>query len=178
MLTPEEGYLLRQCQERALLVQISGPMSYGAARTIAFHMGRDYEVLILDLSRVPLIGVTASLTIEKEVKSAYQQRRQKIYIVGAKGQVAERLRLFKVQNALPASNFVPTCYQALQMALITLGTEITPVEVAPAPPLPAGAKISRILGNGWQVLGEWRSPNSIDLPQERSRLGGLALSCV
>ena len=137
VLTPEEGHLLRQCAGRVLLIQISGPMSYGAARTIAFHMGRDYEVLILDLSRVPLIGVTASLTIEKEVKAAYCQRRRRIYIVGAQGQVADRLRRFKVQNALPAGNFLPTCNAALQLALMDL--EMTPFPAVYACPLPVAS---------------------------------------
>jgi SulP family sulfate permease len=132
-LTPEEAHLLQQARERVLLIQISGPMSYGAARTIAFHMGRSHEVIILDLSQVPLIGVTASLTIEKEVKAARQQRHRQIYIVGAQGQVADRLRRFKVHNALPASHFLPTCYRALTLALETLGEDITSVNYVNPP---------------------------------------------
>ncbi|WP_201278952.1 SulP family inorganic anion transporter [Leptolyngbya iicbica] len=132
-LTPEEAHLLQQARGRVLLIQISGPMSYGAARTIAFHMGRSHEAIILDLSQVPLIGVTASLTVEKEVKAARQQRQREIYIVGAQGQVADRLRRFKVHNALPSNHFLPTCYRALTLALETLGEDITSVNFVNPP---------------------------------------------
>ncbi|MEM6837048.1 MAG: SulP family inorganic anion transporter [Cyanobacteria bacterium P01_C01_bin.120] len=119
-LTTEEQRLLAQCQRRVLLIQMSGPMSFGAARTISFHMGRAYDVLILDLSDVPLIGVTASLTIETEVKLARRNGCGKILIVGAQGQVEDRLRRFQVQNTLPAGNFLPTCYHALKLASMVL----------------------------------------------------------
>ena len=106
-LAPKECQLLRQAQERGriILVHMSGPMSYGAARTIAFHMGQNFDVLILDLANVPLIGVTAAMTIEAEIKAAYRQRRGEIFLVGASGQVKERLRRFHVQDTLPAENF-------------------------------------------------------------------------
>ncbi|MGC1219075.1 MAG: hypothetical protein WA883_16500, partial [Phormidesmis sp.] len=44
-----------------------------------------------------------------------------IFIVGAEGQVKERLRRFQVQATLPSSNFVPTCYEALVRSLALLG---------------------------------------------------------
>ena len=71
-LTPSECQLLRRAQERGriILVHMTGPMSYGAARTIAFHMGQNFDVLILDLTNVPLVGVTAAMTIEAEIKAA------------------------------------------------------------------------------------------------------------
>ena len=122
-LTPYECQLLRQVQERGriILVHMSGPMSYGAARTIAFHMGQNFDILILDLTNVPLIGVTAAMTIEAEIKAAHRQRQGKIFIVGANGQVKERLRRFRVQDTLPAENFMPTCDSALNVALGCLG---------------------------------------------------------
>ena len=121
-LTPEECQLLLQCQKqgRIILLQMSGPMSYGAARTIAFHMGQDFDALILDLTNVPLMGVTAAMTVEAEIRTARQRRQGEIFIVGAKGQVKERLRRFRVQNSLPAENFMPSCYSALNTALASL----------------------------------------------------------
>ena len=121
-LTPEECQLLRQCQKRGriILLQMSGPMSYGAARTIAFHMGQDFDALILDLTNVPLMGVTAAMTVEAEIKTARHRRQGEIFIVGAKGQVKERLRRFRVQDTLPAENFMPSSYSALNIALASL----------------------------------------------------------
>ncbi|MEM7595058.1 MAG: SulP family inorganic anion transporter, partial [Cyanobacteria bacterium P01_A01_bin.83] len=103
-LTPEESQLLRQVQKqrRIILVHMSGPMSYGAARAIAFHMGQNFDILILDFTNVPLIGVTAAMTIEAEIKAARRQRQGEIFIVGASGQVKERLSKFRVQDTLPA----------------------------------------------------------------------------
>lgn len=128
VLTAEARQLMGEAQGRVLLIQMSGPMSYGAARTIAYHMGRDCGVLILDLSDVPLMGVSASLIVETEVKAARRNRRSEIFIVGAQGQVKERLRRFQVQKTLPASHFLPDCCYALRMALEVL--EIEPVKVA------------------------------------------------
>lgn len=123
-LTYEEKQMLRQGRERILLIQMSGPMSYGAARTIGYHMGRNYDVLILDLSNVPLIGVTAALTIESEIRVARCQRQSEIFIIGANDQVQERLRRFQVHNVLPIGNFLPSCYTALKIALTMVDTEI------------------------------------------------------
>ncbi len=130
-LTSKECQLLRraQGQGRIILVHMSGPMSYGAARAIAFHMGQNFDVLILDLTNVPLIGVTAAMTIEAEIKAARRQRQGEIFIVGASGQVKERLRRFRVQDNLPAENFLPSCYSALNVALNLLDTNVSEPEV-------------------------------------------------
>lgn len=124
-LTPEERHLLSQGRERILLVQMSGPMSYGAARTIAYHMGCDYDVLILDLRNVPLMGVTASLTIESEIRAARSQRQSKIFIVGATGQVKERLRRFHVQDTLPVGHFLTDLHQALTIASALINADVS-----------------------------------------------------
>lgn len=125
MLTPEEQRLLDRGNGRVLLIQMSGPMSFGAARTIGHYMSQNYDVLILDFSRVPLVGVTACLTIESEIKAAQRRRQGKIFIVGAEGRVKERLRRFQVQAVLPSRNFLPDCYQALQIALGLLNIDVS-----------------------------------------------------
>ena len=104
-------------------------MSYGAARSIAFHMGQNFDVLILDLSNVPLMGVTAAMTVEAEIKTARRRRQGKIFLVGTKGQVQERLRRFHVQNTLPAENFLPSCYSALNVAVAFLNLDTSKPEL-------------------------------------------------
>ena len=137
VLTPEERQLLHQGQGQILLLQMSGPMSYGAAKTIAYYMGQDYGVLILDLSDVPLVGVTASLTIEAEIRAALRRQQGQIFIVGANGRIKDRLRRFKVHDVLPANNFLPDCYHALVRALAVLNVDISSPDptlvVAPRP---------------------------------------------
>ncbi|MEO0828738.1 MAG: SulP family inorganic anion transporter [Cyanobacteria bacterium J06642_9] len=134
MLATKERQLMLQGQRKILLIQMSGPMSYGAARTIAYHMGRDYEALILDLSNVPLVGVTASLTIETEVKAARRRQQGEIFIVGAKGQVQDRLKRFQVQDTLPAGHFLPNRYYALKLAITVLSNDVSRPPALVAPP--------------------------------------------
>ena len=136
VLTPEERQLMRRCQGQILLIQMSGPMSFGAARTIAYHMGRSYDVLILDLSDVPLMGVTASLTIESEIKAAQRNQSGQIFIVGAQWPVRERLRGFQIQATLPSQNFLPNCYQALTIASALLEPQDSDPAFAEAAPVP------------------------------------------
>ena len=76
-------------------------MSFGAAKTISQRMGiiSKYEVLILDLSDVPLLGVTASLAIENMIKDARAKNHQ-VFLVGAKGKVKRRLQNMKLLRLL------------------------------------------------------------------------------
>ncbi|MGF1512762.1 MAG: SulP family inorganic anion transporter [Elainellaceae cyanobacterium] len=136
-LTPEEKHLLSQSQGKILLIQMSGPISYGAARSLSFHMGQDYTVLILDVTDVPLIGITASLLIETEVKMVRSRHWGDVFIVGAQGQAMRRLQQFKVHKVLSSSNFVPTCHDALRTALAMLNSE------AADSPSAASARASR-----------------------------------
>ncbi len=132
ILTSDERQMLIRGNGRILLIQMSGPMSFGAARTIGHYMGQRYDVLILDFTRVPLVGVTASLTIESEIRTARRQHQDEILIVGAEGQVKERLRQFQVQATLPKRNFLPSCEQALQIALTLLDADKSaPIGIMP-----------------------------------------------
>ena len=96
-LSMAEKHLLKKARGQILLFNLSGPMSFGAAKTISQRMGivKKYEVLILDLSDVPLLGVTASLAIENMIKDAYRDNRQ-VFLVGATGKVKRRLQNMKL----------------------------------------------------------------------------------
>ena len=113
----EEKHILKQAQGKILLFNLSGPMSFGAAKTISQTIGivSKYDVLILDLSDVPLLGVTASLAIENIVKDACGKNRQ-VFLVGATGKVQKRLQKLKLLNLLPPSNCFSKRLPALQAA--------------------------------------------------------------
>ena len=100
-LSMAEKYLLKKAQDKILLFNLSGPMSFGAAKTISQRMGivKKYKVLILDLTDVPLLGVTASLAIENMIKDACQNDRE-VFVVGAKGKVRQRLQNMKLLKML------------------------------------------------------------------------------
>lgn len=123
-LSYEEKQLLKQARGRIFLFRLGGPMSFGAAKGISQRMGmvEKYDVLILDLSDVTLLGVTASLAIETMVKEARGKRRD-VFIVGATGRVKQRLEKLKILQLLPERNRVSDRIEALQQATALINGE-------------------------------------------------------
>ena len=100
------------------MFHLSGPMSFGAAKSISRRISivEDYEVLILDLTDVPRLGVTALLAIETMLKDAFAKKRQ-VFLVGASGQVQQRLQCLEIIQQLPPTHRVMQRQSALQQAL-------------------------------------------------------------
>ncbi len=117
-LTMAEKHLLKRSRGKILLFNLSGPMSFGAAKTISQRMGivKKYEVLILDFSDVPLLGVTASLAIENTIKDAYQNNHQ-VFLVGARGKVRQRLKNLKLLRLVSSEHCFDERIFALQEAI-------------------------------------------------------------
>jgi sulfate permease, SulP family len=97
VLNDEEKKLLDRANGRVLLFYLSGPMIFGVSKAIAREHSAmaDSDVLIVDLSDVPMLGVTASLAIENAIKDASEQGRH-VLIVGANGKVKQRLEKFGI----------------------------------------------------------------------------------
>ncbi len=112
-----EKQLLQQADGQIVLFQLGGPMSFGAAKSISQRMSivKSYDVLILDLSDVPLIGVTAALAVETSIKDAFNKRRE-VFIVGAYGDVKIRLQRLQILQMVPLEHRVETRLEALQQA--------------------------------------------------------------
>ena len=125
-LNEEERKLLTAVEGKVLLFSLSGPMSFGAAKTISQRMTivNSFEVLILDLSEVPLLGVTASLAIENMVREAIARHRT-VFIVGAKGKVRKRLAALDVLDRLPPENILTDRLTALRRAERSLHSPAT-----------------------------------------------------
>lgn len=117
-LSDEEKLLLNQAEGRVLLFYLSGPMIFGVAKAIAReHAAMKYaDVLILDLSNVPMLGVTASLAIENVINDAIEQNRQ-LYVVGATGQTKKRLQSLKLMRRIPVERQEMSRLEALQDAI-------------------------------------------------------------
>lgn len=118
-LSSREEEILKQARGRILLFHLSGPMSFGAAKAISQQMSivEDYDILILELSEVPYVGVTASLAIENMVKEAYENRRT-VYLVGASGIVEDRLLRLKILRRVLEQNPVATRLEALEKGIV------------------------------------------------------------
>ena len=80
-----------------MLFGLQGPLSFGAAKGISERMTlvRQYRVLILDISAVPHLGVSATLAIERIVQEAHDHHRH-VLVAGAQGRVRQRLEQFGI----------------------------------------------------------------------------------
>jgi len=119
VLNSEEKQLLDQAQGRVLLFYLSGPMIFGVSKAIARQHNAvgDCDVIVMDLSDVPHLGVTASLEIENAIRDAVDKGRQ-VYIVGAAGKVKRRLEKLGIFQVIPSHHLFTSRTDALKQAAI------------------------------------------------------------
>ena len=119
--TQEAKHLMKEADGRILLLDLAGPMSFGAAKAITQRQAilDNYKMLIIDLTNVPLLGVTATLALEKTIDEAYKKSLE-VYIVGGEGKHKERLQKFNILDRVPDQNRVKTRVAALQLAVARL----------------------------------------------------------
>ncbi len=101
VLTAKEQSILDSCEGDVMLFCLRGPLSFGAAKGISARMGllQNYKVLVLDISEVPHLGVTATLAIERMVEEASAEGRVAL-VAGAAGKVKKRLLQFGVSKLI------------------------------------------------------------------------------
>jgi SulP family sulfate permease len=123
LLSPEEKRLLNQANGRIILFYLSGPMIFGVSKAIAReHTAmKEADVLIVDLSDVPLLGVTASLAIENAIKDAIDKGLQ-VFIVGATSKIQHRLERLGILAQLPPDHVLMDRTIALQQAVTFVKT--------------------------------------------------------
>jgi sulfate permease, SulP family len=88
-------------EDQILILQLSGPMSFGAVKTITQQMAlnTNHEVLILDLSEVSFFDTTVALAIEALVLDAIQRHCPVWISVGA-GQAADCIARLNFQRLM------------------------------------------------------------------------------
>lgn len=120
-MTKEEQTLLDRAAGRVLLFHLSGPMIFGVAKAIAreHNAMKEHDILILDLHDVPILGVTASLSLENMIQDACDNERP-VFIAGASDQALRRLEKLGVRRFVADEHIVETRTQALQGALVLL----------------------------------------------------------
>jgi SulP family sulfate permease len=117
-LNSEQKNLLDKGQGRVLLFSLSGPMIFGLAKAIAreHNAMKEADVLIVDLSDVPSMGVTASLAIENVIRDASDKQVQ-VYLVGASEKVNRRLQKLGLFDLIQPDHIVNDLTLALQQAV-------------------------------------------------------------
>lgn len=119
VLNDEEKEVLDLANGRVLLFHLSGPMIFGVAKAISREHGAiaNYDVLIVDLTEVPILGVTSSLAIENAIQEAIDESRE-VIVVGATGKVKRRLEKLGIQGLIPEHHWMDDRLSALKEGLI------------------------------------------------------------
>ncbi len=120
-LTAEENALLDAASGRILLFYLSGPMIFGLSKAIAreHNAMREADVLVVDLTDVPMMGVTASLAIENAIQDAADKGLE-IYLVGMSEKVLKRFERLGLFNYVTADRLVSDRLTALKTAVAKL----------------------------------------------------------
>lgn len=118
VMTPEEQQVLDSANGRVLLFHLSGPMIFGVAKAISREHDAigSYDVLIVDLGEVPVLGVTSSLAIENAIQEATEEGRE-VLVVGATGKVKRRLETLGINKLIPNDHWMDDRLQALTAGL-------------------------------------------------------------
>ncbi|MGF1590859.1 MAG: SulP family inorganic anion transporter [Pleurocapsa sp.] len=118
VLNEQEKEILDLACGRVLLFHLNGPMIFGVAKAIAReHSAIDnYDVLLVDLAEVPVMGVTSSLAIENAIKEALDVGRE-VIVVGATGKVKRRLEKLGIAGLIPEAHWIGDRLIALKEGL-------------------------------------------------------------
>jgi SulP family sulfate permease len=116
-LSTEEADILRDGKGRIVLFHMEGPLSFGSARDIARILvsSREKEVLVIDLSDVPFIDSSASISLE-EAMHALQRDNDIVLLCGLQPAVRETLDKIGMIESLPADRILDSRLDALQAA--------------------------------------------------------------
>jgi SulP family sulfate permease len=117
-ITPYEKDLLESSDGKVMLLQLQGSMIFGVSRAISktnsVIMG--CRSLIVDITRVPHLGVSSALALEESIRTLLQSGKN-ILIVHADGQPIERLERLGVLALIPPKNIVNNRRKALETAV-------------------------------------------------------------
>ncbi|WP_372592441.1 SulP family inorganic anion transporter [Guyparkeria sp.] len=116
-LESEEKRLLSEAGSRVALLDLSGPLIFGAAQTLTRQQNRldRTETLIIDLSGVPHLGVSAALILERIMHDA-AQRGSRVIVSGIQKQPRGRLEQLGVAREVQDEDWVSTRAEAVRRA--------------------------------------------------------------
>ncbi len=132
-LCEEAMAILKAAKGRILLYHLSGPLSFGAAKNMAQQLSKidGHEVMILDMSDVPTIDFTTSVSIEDMILSTQAAGRH-VLLSGAQPTVRDILSSRGVFDLLGKENDFPRRLHAIRKAAGLLGIEAEKVSLNPA----------------------------------------------
>ncbi|HCM1037364.1 TPA: SulP family inorganic anion transporter [Vibrio parahaemolyticus] len=123
-LTDSERGLLDRANGRVLFFYLSGPMIFSVSKAISRQHTSisDYDVMILDLTDVPMLDVTVGLALENAIKDALDARCE-VYLLCPNQRTREQLEKFHVIDLVPDNNMYQFRYEALNAAVAHVGSD-------------------------------------------------------
>lgn len=117
-LTDSERGLLDRANGKVLFFYLSGPMIFSVSKAISRQHSSisDYDVMILDLTDVPMIDVTVGLALENAIKDALDANCA-VYLLYPNERTREQLEKFHVIDLVPDENMYQFRYEALNAAV-------------------------------------------------------------
>ncbi|HCG8216122.1 SulP family inorganic anion transporter [Vibrio parahaemolyticus] len=117
-LTDSERGLLDRANGRVLFFYLSGPMIFSVSKAISRQHTSisDYDVMILDLTDVPMLDVTVGLALENAIKDALDARCE-VYLLCPNQRTREQLEKFHVIDLVLDNNMYQFRYEALNAAV-------------------------------------------------------------
>jgi len=117
-LSEKEKNIIEQAKGRILLYHLSGPLSFGAAKSMVRRLAKydEYDVLILDFTAVSLVDYTTTKSIHDMIGDVTRTSRQ-IYLVGMEGQVVNLFERLGVLDSVKKEFQLSSRYEALKAAI-------------------------------------------------------------
>ncbi|GLS89923.1 sodium-independent anion transporter [Psychromonas marina] len=117
-LTDNERILLDKADGKVLFFYLSGPMIFSVSKAISRQHASisDYQVMILDLSDVPMIDVTVGLALENAVKDA-QDADCEVLLLCPNQETRQQLEKFHVLDLINSQHHYHHREEALRVAL-------------------------------------------------------------
>ena len=114
-LSPREKELLETARGQVILLHLRGTMIFGTSRAITRKNSQIEEcnALVVDISDVDHLGVSASLSLEESILDMIKAERS-VYIVSDEGQPLQRLKSLGLLKIIPAKNIVKNREIALE----------------------------------------------------------------
>ncbi len=122
-LRQSERDLLDKANGKVLFFYLSGPMIFSISKAISRQHSSisDYEVMILDLTDVPMLDVTVGLALENAIKDSLDANCD-VYLLCPNSETHDLLEKFNILELIPKNKEFESREQALRVALDTINS--------------------------------------------------------
>ena len=116
-LSPYEKDLIDASGGKVMMLLLQGTMMFGVSRAISRKNSeiQGCNALVIDIAKVPHLGVSSALALEESIKDMLQAGKN-VLIVHADGQPIDRLRRLGILKSVADKNLVKNRKKALEMA--------------------------------------------------------------